>query len=101
MRTLEEVQKDKRKLFAEEERILKDAYKTYIGKCFHVPDSPLWVKIIGIDRRNFTTVEIDSDFIARGKREFDSVIFFSSNEVAQEKFNEAYEVKQKQLLEEK
>lgn len=74
----EEIRKIEREislLYSKKAKEIKKEYKQYIGKCFKVTGSDLYIYILGIEDGNMLTLEIHNNDMYRAYRKHSDMIF--------------------------
>jgi hypothetical protein len=61
MRTINEVNAELRKLYAEREKIQRAEYKDFIDRAYHIPETVIYVLVIGMDSKGFRVVHYDEE----------------------------------------
>lgn len=92
MPTVDELNKQIGKLIKERDKELARINEPNIGKCYHVPDTDIWIKITGIEKRTYLTLELDAENIVVAHREFDNPIFYGGRLVSEEEFDDAFDL---------
>ena len=92
MRTLNAINSEIKKLYKERDELLQAEHGHMVGKCFHVLG--LWVRVTGIEKSDFVTLEVDteSEAIMIRRREFTNAVFIAGTEITGEEFDKAFDI---------
>lgn len=92
MKTLNAINSEINKLRKERDELLQAEHGHMVGKCFHVLG--LWVRVTGIEKSDFVTLEVDTEgeAIMVRRREFTNAVFVAGTEITEAEFDKAFDL---------